>query len=91
MTLDSTSVLLLGALLALVCCLLTGAGVLAVAGAWARSWLSGFDDIGAKREGGKVRVTAVIVDKARPVKLAKAPRPAVVRSLPERRAAGDDS
>ncbi len=90
MTLDSVQTMLLGALFALVCVLLVGAAVAAFGWSWVRSHLSVFDDLSAKREGGKVKVTAVIVDKARPVKMPKAPRPAVVRTLPERRASGDE-
>lgn len=89
--LDPTATMLLGALISLVCTLLAGAAVFALIGGWLRTWLSGFDDLGAKREGGKLRMTAVLVDKARPVRRPKEARTATVRPLPAaRRAEGDD-
>lgn len=64
----NTSNLLLGGLLATLLFLFVGALVVFGLGAWFRSWLSGFDGLQAKREGGKLRFEGVIVDKARPAR-----------------------
>jgi hypothetical protein len=78
-----TSQLLLGAMIATLVGLFIGAAVVWGLGSWFKSWLSGFDGLNAKREGGKLRFEGVLVDKARPPAPVRARRPAKRKAEPK--------